>query len=218
MKSHSTAQHIKWLLLAVVLVCSFFVPMSAKSAKSAKAEGVARAWYANGFNEQFNSYSWNWTFWGDWYFGSGIVRGYGQTNDFGEIYFDQAMYTNLDYQVRMRRTGCASCSNTLTFRDTGTNAGYFGYTNTGYYYIQAKIGSNYYNWKNWTPSSAIVRRGYNTLRVVTIGNLYVFLINNKPVSTMVKNGLTSGYVGVQHFSYEPGGNYLDVDWAVLVKR
>lgn len=216
MKTHSTAQYLKWFLFAAVMVGSFFVPMASQKAK---AEGVARAGYTNGFNEQFSGNPSNWTiFSGSWLYGGGTVRGIGRTNDFGEIYFKQAAYSNFDYQVRMKRTGCATCSNTLTFRDTGTNAGYFGYSKDGYYYIGAKFGSSYPMWKNWTPSSAIVKGGYNTLRVVATGNTYVFLINNKTVSTMVKSGLSSGVVGVRHYSIVSGGNYLDVDWAVLARK
>ena len=216
MKTHSTTQYLKWFLYAAVMVSSIFVPMSAHKAK---AEGVPRAGYANGFNEQFNGYPSNWTiFSGSWLYGGGTVRGIGRTNDFGEIYFKQAAYSNFDYQVRMKRTGCAGCINNVTFRDTGTNAGYFGYNNNGFYSIEAKIGSYYYKWRNWTPSSAIVKGGYNTLRVVAKGNSYVFLINNKTVSTMVKSGLSSGVVGVELYSVVSGGNYLDVDWAVLARR
>ena len=213
MKTHSAAQYLKWFLFAAVMVGSFFVPMASQKAK---AEGVARAGYANGFNEQFNGYPSNWTiFSGSWLYGGGTVRGIGRTNDSGEIYFKQAAYSNFDYQVRMKRTGCSNCSNQLTFRDSGTNAGFFGYSNNGYYFISAKFGSSYPFWKNWTRSSAIVNGGYNTLRVIATRNTYVFLINNKTVSTMVKSGLSSGVVGVRHFSFVPSGNYLDVDWAVL---
>jgi hypothetical protein len=78
---HSTAQYVKWLLLAIVLVCSFFVPMESQKAT---AEGPARAGYLSTFNEQFSGYPSNWTvFRGRWTYGGGVVRGMGMAVNWG---------------------------------------------------------------------------------------------------------------------------------------
>ena len=212
MKKHSTAQYLKVLLFTALIVCSFFVPMSAKTAK---AEGVARAGSANVFNEQFTYYPRNWTVGnGSWAYGSGFLRGYGMYDDSGEIWY-RAGYTNFEYQVRMRRVGCSDCSNSIKFRDIGSKSGYFGYTNSGYFYVMARFGSDWKVWRDWTRSSAISRGGFNVLRVSTAGNNYWFYTNNRLVAYVLKSGLSSGVVGIEHYSQTPSGNFIDVDWAVL---
>jgi hypothetical protein len=58
------------------------------SAQTAKAEGVARASYVNGFNEQFTSGAANWAILsGVWTFGSGFLRGNGTKNGNSQVYF-----------------------------------------------------------------------------------------------------------------------------------
>jgi len=63
-----------------------------------------------------------------------------------------------------------------------------------------------------------LKGGYNTLRIVAIGNTYDFLINNKLIVSHVITGLSSGNVGVSFYSNQITGNTLDVDWAVLNRR
>jgi hypothetical protein len=216
MKQHSRVQHAKWLLIVLVLVCSFFVPMSAQTAK---AEGEARAGYANGFNEQFTRGASNWLIGaGRWTYGGGFVNGYGMYDDFGELWFRQSAYRNFDYEVRMKRVGCRECGNSIKFRDTGQNSGYFGYTNTGYFYIAAGFGSVWQDWMDWTFTTAIRRGDFNVLRVVASGNNYSFYINKRLVAYGNMSGLSSGVVGIEHYSEFPGGNILMIDYAVLKRR
>jgi hypothetical protein len=213
MNQHSTIHYLKILLFTALVVCSFFVPMSAQTAK---AEGDARAGNFSAFNEQFSGYPSNWTvFKGNWTYGGGVVRGLGKSYDWGEIYYRRSTYRNLDYQVRMRRVGCSNCANSIRFRDSGSFSGVFSYTNSGSYTIGKEVGTNWQSWINWQPTSAIYRGGWNTLRVKAVGDTYWFYINNRLVASGYKSGLNSGFVGIQHYSYTSAGNFLDVDWAVL---
>ena len=216
MNEHNTAQQMKWLLFALVLVCSFYVPMSAQKAK---AEGVARAGYESGFNEQFTTSASNWDIVnGKWTYDSGFLRGNGVKAGWSSVYFSKAFYTNIDYQVRMRRTGCPNCYNQIYVRGAGSKNVYFGYTNTGAYTIGACTESKCTTWKNVTNTTSIVQGGYNTLRMAAAGNLYKFYINNKLVYSVTKSGWSSGWVGIDFFSWVTAGNRLDVDWAVLNKK
>jgi hypothetical protein len=216
MNKHSTAQQWKWLLFAIVLVCSIYVPMSSKTAK---AEGVARVGYTSGFNDQFTTSASNWGILsGKWTYGSGILRGNGVKNGYTNIFFSKAQYANFDYQVRMRRTGCPNCANTIYVRANGSKNVYFTYANTGSYTIGACTASSCTIWEDWTATTSIVQGGYNTLRIVAVGNLYKFYINNQLESFGTASGWTGGYVGIKFFSWVTAGNTLDVDWAILNKK
>lgn len=221
MKQHSATRNLKWLLLSVLVVCGFLVPMSAQKAK---AEDVVRAGYANGFNEQFTRGAANWSAGnGRWSIGSGMIRGIGLTGDITSAYFMPAKYQNFDYQVRMKRTGCAACGNGFLLRETTSTGVYFRYTNSGYFYLYSCNTIDCYDWKTATYSTAIIKGGFNVIRVVAINNVYKFYINNILVNQGTASGAYAsynkvGYVGVDFYSDKAAGNYLDVDYAILVKK
>jgi hypothetical protein len=217
---HSTAQHIKWLLIAVVLVCSFFVPISAQKAK---AEGVARASYVNGFNDQFTANNGNWASWsGSWSYKAGVVRGLGQKDKTSGIEFTKAQYSNFEYQVRMKRVGCATCTNELYIRSSTVGTIYYGYTNSGFFTIYSCNSVSCFTWQSFKASPKIIKGGFNTLKVLAINNNYQFYINNSLVSSGTVSGpltlMKKGYVGIDFYSASATGNSLDVEFAILVKK
>jgi hypothetical protein len=95
---------------------------------------------------------------------------------------------------------------------------YFGYDNTGWYRVYACSGGSCTTWKNWTATTAIIRGGYNVLRVVAIRDTYQFYINNKLMTQGRASGFTSGFVGITFFSWVTAGNYLDIDYAILGRK
>jgi hypothetical protein len=175
--------------------------------------------YPSGFNEQFTKSASNWSVSrGTWMYGGGILRGYGVKNGHPKIFFSKAQYANFDYMVRMRRTGCTNCANEIVFRASSTKAVYFGYNNYGYYSITACGSSGCTAWKRATATTAIIPGGFNVLRVVAVGDYYEFYINNKLMARGRAGGFTSGYVGIDFFSWVTAGNYLDVDYAILSRK
>ena len=86
-------------LIVVILICSWFIPVFATSAKAAPSSPSG---FANGFNEQFTNSASNWYIaQGTWSYGSGKIHGNGLDNDYSEVYFNRANYKNFDYQVNM---------------------------------------------------------------------------------------------------------------------
>jgi hypothetical protein len=189
------------------------------SSKTVNAEAVARAGYANGFNEQFTTSASNWNVLaGKWTFGAGILRGNGLVNGFSSLYFSKATYANFDYQVKMRRTGCPNCSNSIWVRTVGDERVKFTYTNLKDYTITAVTSNGYKTIQPWVKSSAIISGAYNVLRVVAVRNSYEFYVNNRLVKKFTYIGQSSGYVGVELFSWVTTGNYIEVDYAILNKK
>jgi hypothetical protein len=189
------------------------------SAQTAKAEGVARASYVNGFNEQFTSGAANWAILsGVWTSGSGFLRGNGTKNGNSQVYFYKSAYTNLDYKVRMKRLGCVGCVNAILVRWAGANSVSFAYSNSGKYSIYKATGSGGSYVENWKTSTYIVPNGLNVLRVIAIGNVYQFFINDNRVAIKTLTGYTSGNVGISLGSDASSGNRLDIDYAILVKK
>jgi hypothetical protein len=125
----------------------------------------------------------------------------------------------------MKRTGtCVSCSNRIIIRGNpssmvSTNwwkpSYNFQYTNDGsfsVYYMNSSGVSTAL--KGWTASTAIVKNGWNTLKVVAVGSSLKFYINNILVWTGTDSGLRTGTVG---FGFYRDGNAgtLYVDSAKL---
>ncbi len=221
MKTHSTAQYLKWVLFVALIVCSFFVPMASEKAK---AEGVGRAGYANGFNDQFTANNGNWGSWSgsSWSYKAGVIRGIGQKDKLSGLEFTKAQYANLEYQAKMKRIGCATCVNRLYIRSTAVGWIYYGYTNTGQFYVESCNSVSCTMWQSFKASNKIVKGGFNTLKVLAVNNSYKFYINNSMVYSRTVTGpltlIKTGYVGVGFYSTSAVGNSLDVDFAILVKK
>jgi hypothetical protein len=140
-------------------------------------------------------------------------------------------YGNMIYQVRMKRAGtCVStvvhCSNYISIRGTPIpldglkrwNKEYkFAYSNTGEFSVYLVNGVTVTPLMDWTTSTAIVKNGWNTLKVVAIGNALKFYINGKVVWSGRNATLTTGVVGFGYFR-DTAPSLLYVDWAKLTKK
>lgn len=134
-------------------------------------------------------------------------------------------YGDLTYTVKMKRTGtCVSCANRVIIR--GNPASFdpayswkpslvFQYANTGsfsvYLYNSAGTATAL---KGWTASAAIVKNGWNTLKVVAVGSSLKFYINNSLVWSGSNSALRTGTVGFGFYRDTKAGT-LFVDSASL---
>lgn len=207
-------------VLRRVFVLAMIVMSVALLPASAQANAVVSPRdYPSGFNDQFTNSASNWGIVaGRWSYGGGVLRGNGIKNGWSKVVFSKSTYANFDYMVKMRRTGCSNCPNQIILRNTTNGAVYFGYDNTGWYRVYACSGGSCTTWKNWTATTAIIRGGYNVLRVVAIRDTYQFYINNKLMTQGRASGFTSGFVGIDFFSWVTAGNYLDIDYAILNRK
>ena len=133
------------------------------------------------------------------------------------------MYGDVTYEVRMKRDGtCTSCSNRIIIRGNpsslfSTNwwkpAYYFQYANDGSFSVyEATSGSTTVILKAWTASAAIVQNGWNTLKVIAVGNSLKFYINGTLVWSGSDSTLQVGQVGAGYYRDSANGT-LWVDWA-----
>lgn len=134
-------------------------------------------------------------------------------------------YGDLTYTVKMKRIGaCVSCANRVIIR--GNPASFdpfyswkpslvFQYANTGSFsvYLYSNAGTAT-ALKAWTASSAIVKNGWNTLKVVAVGSSLKFYINNTLVWSGTNTALRTGTVGFGFYRDTNAGT-LFVDSASL---
>lgn len=212
--THRITRALVLCMLTVVIGLQTQEPLVVE-AKSPRAANFER-----GFNDQFSVFNTNWVATsGAWTISTGFLRGVATAKkSFSQAYFSQAQYGNLDFQVRIRRTGCGTCANGIFVRSTSDGTIRFKYTNIGEYAIE-KCGATSCTFiEPFKPHYAVLKGGYNTLRIVAVSNRYDFLVNNKLVATHVITGRRYGYAGVSFHNNLIGGNAFDVDWAVMMNR
>ncbi len=133
-------------------------------------------------------------------------------------------YSTLTYEVRMKRTGCLGCANVIAIRGNPSldtvgwwNTEYtFDYTNSGLFSVWRDSNGTYTALKDWTTTSAIVRGGWNVLKVVADGPSLKFYINDVLVWSGSDTNYPTGRVGIGMYrSATSTGNKLLVDWAQL---
>jgi hypothetical protein len=133
-------------------------------------------------------------------------------------------YSTLTYEVRMKRTGCASCANVLAIRGNPTldttgwwNTEYtFDYTNNGLFSVWRDYNGTYVALKNWTSTTAINQGGWNVLKVTASGSQLKFHINGILVWSGTDSAYPSGRVGIGMYrGTSSTDDKLWVDWAQL---
>jgi hypothetical protein len=182
----------------------------------------------SGFNSSFNGSSAGWSpVYGTWsiynsmYYKTVGVAGYWSsakhTDTFG----------NFTYEARMKRGGSDPYwSNTLIIRGKPTTLNsikawkssyIFNYSNSGSFSVWRENATGTETaLKGWTSSSAIVKNGWNTLKVTANGTSLKFYINGTLVWSGTSATFLTGQVGLAMFrTTGTTGEYLYVDWAKL---
>jgi hypothetical protein len=179
-----------------------------------------------GFNEQFNGtgtsgywtpHSGTWTVGSGYYYTPGVPFSWAASS-----YYEY--FSNFDYQARLWRNGCETCSNQLIVRAGGSTlagrpgtAYTFSYTRDGYFSVWLISGGVATALQNWTPSSFInIGNAWNVLRVVTSGSAMYFYVNGNLVWTGSDATFSSGRVGFGFYSDGSSGEGFWVDYAFLV--
>ncbi len=134
-------------------------------------------------------------------------------------------YSDVDFSVRLRRTGADYYANNIIVRaggpilDNGTAQNYycFQYTLKGSYSVWKIVNGRSTAIKYWTASPHIKKgTNWNTLRAVAKGNKLTLYINGKQVWSGRDNSLKSGWVGVSLAGPSLSETEkLQVDWAKL---
>lgn len=174
----------------------------------------------NGSSPGWISHSGLWLIGATYLYTSGLADSWASAS-----YIEQ--FGNLDYQARMWRSGCNSCTTYIVFRGTpdpltASNNWYneykLQYSGEGYYSVWKRVeGGPGIAIKGWTPHPAINQgEAWNTLRVVARGTSLRFYINGVPIWSGTDSSLSSGRVGVGMYRDSSStGDELRVDWARL---
>jgi len=182
---------------------------------------------ALGFDSSFNGSAVGWSnvkgFWnidgGMYYRSTGLANKWASTKH-------TTTYGNFTYEARLKRDGsCSGCANTLVIRGNPNNfttwydwkpSYEFSYNNIGYFAVWeiTNTGAEI-PLKNWTSSAAIIKYGWNTLKVIADGTSLKFLINGKLVWYGSDPTLKSGTAGLMFYRYSTYPGTLLVDWAKL---
>jgi hypothetical protein len=190
---------------------------------------------ALGFNSQFGANASGWTaVKGTWAVNttSGMYITYGAPNNTWHSVKHANNYTTLTYEVKMKRTTCATCQNFVVIRGTSASLDAAGLWNSGYFfqYQNKATGGTQGAWsvvkiqggvkttlKGWTKSAYIVPSGFNTLKVMAKGSALKFYINGNLVWSGTNTALTTGQVGLGMYqgNTAPTLGALYVDWAKL---
>jgi hypothetical protein len=181
-----------------------------------------------GFNSQFNSDATDWVqHTGTWAINTAYLFTNPSTTDLSTA-SNMNTFQNIDYQVRIQRTGCATCANTILVRgdpagassNSGNNwtSGYrFQITRNGLFSVFRVDSGSTVQLQGWTTTGAINQGDlWNTLRVVANGGNFTFYINGVMVWTGTDSTYATGRVGVG--MYRSSGDTNDeitVDWATL---
>lgn len=180
---------------------------------------------ADDFNSSFNSSSSGWSaVYGAWALNSSAYyRSTGMTDAFATAKHT-GKYGDLTYEARMKRSGEPQWANGLLIRGNPASlfsykmwkpAYWFAYTNNGSFSIwEYTSGGTEVALKGWTASAAIVKNGWNTLKVVAVGSSLKFYINGTLVASVTDTTLQTGQVGLGMYRDATSGTLL-VDWAKL---
>ena len=162
---------------------------------------------------------------GSWTVGSDTYSTAGVINNAASAQYVTQIYTDLDYQAILWRSGCMECANRLLIRgtplplgdaNTWHNAYMFQYAGSGYasvWKVVAGVPSPLLTW-SYTPAIA-QGEAWNRLRVIAIGNRLYFYINGSLVWSGADGDLAGGRVGIGMYRDDSAGNKLQVDEARL---
>ncbi|WP_075353430.1 family 16 glycoside hydrolase [Desulfovibrio sp. DV] len=174
------------------------------------------------FNEQFTADLSNWNqAYGSWSVvnGSAYVAG-SSSQAWYSIAYKNGSYDNFDYNVKLRTTGANDVglylrgdTSSLSSSKDWYSGYWFGYQNSGDFYIGYMYHGKWTNLYFGNASSVVKPNDWNILRAVFVGSHLDFYINGTLVYFTDDNTMSSGQVGIEFF--DGSGGTLEVDYATL---
>ncbi len=157
----------------------------------------------------------------DYYKSSTYIYTLGLPDKWSSIYHTNR-YTDFTYSVRMKRTiGYAPNYITIRMGETVNGSGfwypgyYFGYDNWGNAFIREVSATGSATSKYYAMSSAVVKKGWNTLQVKAIGWKFWFYINGTLIHFFTDTTFPRGFVGIASYKLGTTSQIFYVDWAKL---
>jgi len=170
------------------------------------------------FSSPFTADAAGWTpVYGTWSVAGGSYQSAGAANLVSSV-SNANIHGDVTFEARLQRSGlCNSCANRIIIRGNPAivdaskvwNPSYFlQYNNNGQVSVYRMSGGTYTILMPWTASAAVVKGGWNTLKVVAVGSKLQFYVNGTNVWNGTDTTLKTGKVGV--------GFYRDVNAGTLL--
>jgi hypothetical protein len=188
--------------------------------------GESRVTVRDGFRHDFKTGLEGWSGgFGSWSHSENeYLRGASSVGDSWIAAYHPGTWSDFRIEARMRRVGCADCSNALVLRADGSedvSAGsasvtyLFNYTNQGAISVWFKNGTIRTPLQNWAAGNSLVTgESWNNLAVELRGGSMRFLVNDVVVWEGFHAALSAGRVGIGMYVLDPGDE-LYVDWVDL---
>lgn len=164
---------------------------------------------------------------GTWTVNADYLYSYGKSKRWSTTSYP-VTFDNFTLEATIKRGGNtkSTLESGLVFRGSPSSidssykwkSGYFfTYRNNGYFRVYKRVNGVSTTLINWTKSAAIVKSGWNKLRVEVDGNSITCFINDIQVWQGTDTSLTSGYEG---FTFYHGGSSYKyfVDNAILTEK
>ncbi|HML53207.1 MAG TPA: DUF1080 domain-containing protein [Solidesulfovibrio magneticus] len=174
------------------------------------------------FNEQFTTDMSNWNqVYGSWSVvnESAYVAG-SSSQAWHSIAYKNGSFDDFDYNVKLRTTGTNDVglylrgdTSSLSSSKDWYSGYWFGYQNSGDFYVGYMYHGKWTNLYFGNASSVIKPNDWNILRAVFVGSSLDFYINGTLVYFTQDNTILSGQVGIEFF--DGSGGTLEVDYATL---
>lgn len=195
--------------------------------------GVWSAWSAYmefnvspaGFSNTFNNEMVGWALktGKEYYKSATYVYTLGLAEKWSTIYRTGRQFTDFTYTVRMKRPAeyapqylVIRAGTALTVKGLWHPGYYFGYDNWGNAIIYKLDPISSMTTIHYDTSSAIVKKGWNTLQVKAIGWKFWYYINGTLIDYFTDTDFPRGYVGIASFRSSSTSQTFYVDSASLV--
>lgn len=176
-----------------------------------------------GFNSQFNGSAAGWVKrpGGAWANTATTYYTNGAANLVSSASYNNS-FTNFTVQARMKQVSTSKSSTGLVVRGTPLfdadndwkTAYEFLYDQDGYFSVWKGVNGSWTTLKTWTSSAAIVRNGWNTLKVTVQGSQMRYYINGTLVWSGADAAITSGQVGLWT-DRAAAAEKFEADWMTL---
>lgn len=179
------------------------------------------------FNSSFNGSYTGWKPFGGaaWHTDASTLYTYGLFSMYTNMYRNTGKYSDFDYSARLISYGNSVAYQYLAFRtgllkDADDNfwyPGYFFALSPEWQFATFKVNNTgaISVFTPYTNSAAIVKNGWNVLRVVTEGNHFKYYINGVLVDEVFDSTYRRGYVGFKMFKSTNTDTNFRLDWAKL---
>ena len=147
----------------------------------------------------------------------------GLPGKFSSIYYNKGQFSDFNFSALVKRENSSKPNYIVVRAGSLVKAGneewypayMFGYTNNGEFAVMYYNGSSHTMIQDWTATPAIIKNGWNELKVDAYGKTFKFYINGTLVKQFNSTARARGFVGFETFKEKYSEGRFFVDWAKM---